>query len=169
MAAGQAEIRGVRDILQGRVAVVGVGNRLRGDDAAGPLLIDRLQGMPGLTCVDAGSALENHVGAVIRGRPDTVLLVDAMHLGLSPGQYELLEPDRIQERGLSTHDLSLKLSVEVLARNLEGKVFMLGIQPRSVSFGSAVSDPVRRTLELLELEISGAVGSGSGTKSHRME
>lgn len=146
-----------KDILKGRVVVVGVGNRLRGDDAAGPLLARRLARRCAVACVDAGSALENHLGAIIRRRPDTVLLVDAVHLGRSPGQWEFLDPGRIEEQGLSTHDLSLRLCLEYLGWNIDGAVFLLGLQPRSVRFGGGLSGPVRRSLRVLEQRIAEAI------------
>jgi hydrogenase 3 maturation protease len=167
--AGQGTARRLADILEGKIVVVGVGNRLRGDDAAGPVLVDRLRRMPGLTCIDAGSALENHLGSIIRLRPDTVLIVDAVHLGLSPGEYELRDPGGIREQGLSTHDVSLRLCLELLARNIAGRVFLLGVQPRSLSFGHGLSGVVHRALVVLEHEISAALAARASRKQERME
>ena len=69
----------LRDILRGRVALVGVGNTLRGDDGVGPLLIESLSRL-----VPAGDVVlfncqmcpENYIGPICGCPPDIILLVD---------------------------------------------------------------------------------------------
>lgn len=61
-----------------RTLVIGCGNLLRGDDAAGPVLIRRLRDRgtrPGVECVDAGTGGIDVV-ALMRGR-DHVVIIDA--------------------------------------------------------------------------------------------
>ena len=71
--------------LRGKTVIVGIGNSLRGDDGFGPALVQRLQGRVRPVCIDAGVAPENYLGRIVKEQPDTVLLVDAAHLGLEPG------------------------------------------------------------------------------------
>src|SRR5688572_985737 len=63
-----------------RIAVLGVGQAIRGDDGAGVLLAQRLEalgGHSGLLAVDGGPAPENFTGLLRRFQPDLVLLADA--------------------------------------------------------------------------------------------
>ena len=78
------------DILKGKTVIVGIGNSLRGDDGLGPELILKLQGKLKAVCIDAGNSPESYTGKIVKENPDTILLVDAVHLNLPPGQYRLL-------------------------------------------------------------------------------
>ena len=68
------------------ILVVGCGNLIRGDDAAGPVLVRRLaeRGMPaGVRLVDGGTAGMD-VALAMRGAR-RVIVVDASRLGVEPG------------------------------------------------------------------------------------
>ncbi|MEX0669862.1 MAG: hydrogenase maturation protease [Pirellulales bacterium] len=69
-----------------RALVIGCGNLLRGDDAAGPVLVRRMEerGLPeGVQCVDGGTGGMD-VAFQMRGLPQ-VILVDACSSGSEPG------------------------------------------------------------------------------------
>jgi hydrogenase 3 maturation protease len=145
------------EVLRGRVVMVGVGNSLRGDDGLGPWLVRRLAKSCRQPCIDAGDALERHLGRIAREKPDTVLVVDAAHLGCAPGGYALLAPGELQEVGLSTHRFLLKIQLEELARCAGCRVCLLAVQPRSLELGKKVCGEVRRSLQRLEKRISKAL------------
>ena len=146
-----------RRTLKGKVVIVGVGNILRGDDGLGPMLVERLKPEVRALCIDAGSTLENYLGKIIKAQPDTVLLIDAMHLGLEPGAYEMLEAALIEPGGLSTHDMSPRLLIDLLIERIKGKIFLLGIQPECLSLGNGLSFRIRETLQELEQRIIGVL------------
>jgi hydrogenase maturation protease len=69
-----------------RTLVIGCGNLLRGDDAAGPVLVRRMweRGLPdGVRCADGGTGGMD-VAFQMRGVPH-VILVDACASGSEPG------------------------------------------------------------------------------------
>jgi hydrogenase maturation protease len=69
-----------------RVLVVGCGNLLRGDDAAGPVAVRRLWDLglpPGVQCADGGTGGMD-VAFQMRGVPE-VVLIDACASGSVPG------------------------------------------------------------------------------------
>jgi len=134
-------------ILKGKIAIVGIGNTLRRDDAFGPALIARLQGEVEALCIDAGPAPENYLGKIARAKPDTILIVDALYLGLAPGEYSILKKDDIAKGGLSTHDISPRMFIEYLQKQTTADIFILGVQPESVSFGEGLSDSVKKALD----------------------
>jgi len=134
--------------LQGKVALLGVGNPLWGDDGAGPALIHRLEGrVPGLL-VDGGESPESYWGKIVAYCPQAVLVVDAVNWGGEPGSVALLE--EVQENGspITTHRVSLNLLLDLLRAETGADVFVLGIQPKVVAFNTEMCPEVRRTVEL---------------------
>ena len=144
------------NILKGKVVIVGIGNTMKADDGFGPLLIERLNGKVKSTCIDAGSAPENYVGKIVKENPNTVLLVDACHLDLTPGEYQILKPDEILKSGFTTHDLSPRMFIEYLQSQTKADIYMLGVQPEKVSLGEEMSEAVNATLENLTKELLNA-------------
>jgi hydrogenase 3 maturation protease len=145
-------------IFGARLVIVGIGNFLRSDDALGPELVRRIAGKIGAVCIDAGSAPENYLGRIVKEKPDTLLLVDAVDMGLSPGDYRILEPSEIVDSGVSTHDVSLKLLVDFIMGEIDCGVYIIGVQPETVRFGETVSEPVAHTLYELEEALLKLVG-----------
>lgn len=131
------------DILKGKVVFVGIGNPLRGDDGFGPRLIEELKGRIGEVCIDVGSAPESFTGKIVKGKPDTILLIDAVHLGLNPGDYSILKKEEILKSGFSTHDISPNLFIEYLENQSGAQIYLLGVQPADISFGAEMSEPVK--------------------------
>jgi len=138
-----------KNILKKKCVIVGVGNPLKGDDGIGPALVERLQGRIEGTCINSESAPENYTGKIKRENPDTILIVDAVHLGRSPGEYEILEKDDLLTGGLTTHALSPAMFIEYLENETKANIYLLGIQPESLKFGEPLSEKLEKTLALL--------------------
>jgi hydrogenase 3 maturation protease len=146
-----------QNILKGKVVIVGIGNSLRRDDGFGPALIEKITPLlrveTRFVCLDTGSAPENYIGKIIKEKPDTILLVDAVHLGLSPGEYDILKPEEIIKSGFTTHDISPAMFIEHLEQGTNTDIYFLGVQPKDVSFGEEMSEPVKETLEKITEQI----------------
>ncbi len=142
-------------ILKGKTVFLGVGNVLRGDDAFGPSLIERLKDEVDIACIDAGSAPENYVGKIIKEAPDTVIIFDAAHLGRKPGEYEILRKDDIAKAGFTTHDQSPDMFIGYLEENTEADIYMVAVQPENISFGEDMSDSVKKTIDKIVEAIKG--------------
>ena len=80
----------------------GFGNRMWGDDGVGSHLAEALQNAAGIDAVDGGFVPENHLEAVVRTDPDTILLVDATDFGGVSGECRLLRGDDLAMCGVST-------------------------------------------------------------------
>ena len=157
--------------LEGKLVVIGIGNILRGDDGAGPALVKTVQERleksnvrhPDLVLIDAGEAPENHLGKVVALDPDTVLLVDAADFKASPGTARLIRPDTIDLSGLSTHNASLKLSLDFLKAQSRAEIQLVGIQKKNIRLGEAISEPVRNTIrQIAESLVALALKQGKG-------
>ena len=145
---------GLRQNLKGKVCVVGIGNRLKGDDAAGPELIDRIAGRVHFHCLDAGVAPENYLEKIAGINPDTILLVDAMDFGGEAGACRLFATDQIMGGGLSSHALSLRMTCDYLQQRILAHVFILGIQPAQVKMNQPLSAVVSAGIEKLAAELT---------------
>jgi len=139
--------------LQGKVCVIGIGNRLKGDDAAGPELIDRIAGRSRFHCLDTGVAPENYLEKIARIKPDTILLVDAMDFGGEAGSCRLFSADQVTGGGLSSHALSLRMTCDYLQQRISVHIFILGIQPAQVNMNRPLSEAVGATVEKLAAEL----------------
>ncbi len=140
----------LKSILTEKTLIMGVGNILRGDDAFGPELVNRLRNSS-FPCIDAGTTPENQIGASAKHCPSIILIVDAVHMELEPGACRILERDEIlANTGFTTHDLSPVMFMERLEETTGARVMMLAVQPEQLGFGAPVSVPVQAILEELE-------------------
>jgi len=151
----------LESILKGKVVILGIGNRLRGDDGFGPALMDRLRGKIRAACIDAGTVPESYAGKVARENPDTILLVDAAHLARAPGEFEILDKDAIAEVGFTTHDMSPRLVIAYLDKETGAAIYMLAVQPESVAFGEGLSPSVARALDCIRDLLCRRLGPGA--------
>ncbi len=134
--------------LKGKVMILGVGNPVRGDDGAGPYSIEQLRGKVDVALLDCEEVPENFLGKIVENQPDTILIIDAMDLGMSPGTVALLE-DKLEDMSYSTHRSSLQLFIDFVKAETRADVLVLGIQPKSTGFGSETSDEVKESVSLL--------------------
>ena len=131
--------------LHGRVVVLGIGNPERGDDGAGSVVAQRIQGGAGFRVFDAQDVPENYLGPIVAARPDTVILIDAVDLGAAPGSVSILTKDHLAGYWPSTHRIPLSLVMNYLERETGADVFLVGVQPAQLEFGQPMSETVRRT------------------------
>jgi hydrogenase 3 maturation protease len=141
--------------LRGEPVIVGIGNPLRGDDAAGSLVARGLRPVPGVRVIDAEEVPENQVGPVVAARPTAVLLIDAVDLAAAPGSIALLEAGDLRLHDAWTHRVPLGLLMGVLARETGADVFLLAIQPRQVGLGCALSAEVEASVALVVETLDG--------------
>jgi hydrogenase 3 maturation protease len=141
------------------VVLVGVGQALNGDDAAGVLVArallqrqragssDTPRPAPfSLFVIEAAHAPENCTGAIRRFGPDLVVLVDAAEMGDAPGTIRWLDWRAAAALDVSTHTLSPALIARYLVAELSCEVALIGIQVQDTSLGAPVSPPVRRAI-----------------------
>ena len=116
-----------------RLAVLGIGHELCGDDAVGVCLAGMLAplaaGNERLLIIEAGPAPENFTGPLRRFRPDLVLLLDAAQMDGRPGAIGWLDLQSVGGISASSHTLPLHILVSYLVAELGCQVALIGIQP----------------------------------------
>jgi len=138
--------------------IVGCGNLLRGDDAAGPVLVRRMWewGVPSdVHCVDAGTGGMN-VAFQMRGVPH-VILVDACQSGSEPGSIFELKGEEVEQlpalQGLNLHafrwDHALAFGRWLLKEDYPAKISVFLVEGSQFEMGGALSPAVDRALERL--------------------
>jgi len=120
---------------------------MRGDDAAGPCVIDRIAGRINAECFDAGTAPENYLEKIVKAGADTLVIVDAVTFGGEPGDVRLIEPGDLAAGGISTHALSLDMVSSYINARCNARVLLIGIQPRNAGMGEPLSAGVAGAVE----------------------
>jgi hydrogenase maturation protease len=148
------------------LSLIGIGNRLRRDDAAGLEVVRRLRlaHPPGVRLIEEEADPASLIEAW--SSVDEALVIDGISSGSAPGRLHRFDvtdaplPAEIFNR--STHSLGLPEAIE-LARELDRlptRLIVYGIEGESFETGEGLSDPVQKTVEKLVLdlyhELSGA-------------
>jgi len=115
-----------------KLAIVGVGNESKGDDAAGVLVARRLSDLQGILVLEGGSSPENVTSPLRRFSPAWVIFVDSVDFGGKPGEFRVFDPLKTQGPRISTHTLPLGLLSRYLEVELGARVLLVGIQPKSL-------------------------------------
>ena len=153
--------------------VLGIGNRLGGDDAAGTCLADMLsRALRALSArryraktlrpaeikpIDAGTAPESYTSVIRQHRPELLILVDAADMGLPPGALRTIPPEKITVLSFSTHHIPLSMFISYV-EEFCGKVLLVGVQPKPTKMGGRISRAVRKSMtELVEAILEGQV------------
>jgi hydrogenase 3 maturation protease len=135
------------------VAIVGIGNTFRSDDAAGMLIAQALSQLEcaadrtHLLICEAGHAPENKTAELRKFAPDLVLLIDAAEMGKEPGTVEWISEEDIDGMSASTHSLPLSMLAKYLTLELGCQVTLLGIQAASNEVGETVSAEVLQAVQ----------------------
>lgn len=133
--------------IDGRVCLLGIGNRYHHDDAFGPYLIEALETRPDYDVIDAGIIPEDYIETTAQKHPDTILMVDATDFGGEPGEVRLLYPEHVNYSGVSTHAGSLRMLAEFLQTRTHARIALLAVQPADVSDGKGLTPAVATTLD----------------------
>ena len=141
----------------GGTIVLGIGNRLGGDDAAGTWVVDMLNQRRHRTmalvpaeimAIDVGTAPESYTSVIRRQRPDLLILVDAADMGLPPGAMRAITPEKISILSFSTHNIPLSTFISYV-EEFCGEILLVGVQPEQTGMGNGLSKAVRKSVKKL--------------------
>ena len=150
MASDQSLFEQLKKLCDSATVILGIGNILKGDDAAGPLVCEQLAaGKISAGLIDAGTVPENYFQRIIKKAPRTLLVIDAIDFGAEAGTIKIFEPQQLNSHVISTHTLSPRLFVDIIGRSIQLDVYFVGIQPAQTQLGQSVSAAVSRAIEQL--------------------
>ena len=132
-----------------KIAILGIGNRLRSDDGAGSILAESLS-LRGLTAFDSAVVPENFTGAIRKAAPDTLIIVDACSMGLNPGEFKKIQLQRIEHSDtINSHSPGL-IELTKYINEFVPEIIFIGIEPLSLEFGEELSPEVQDGIKILE-------------------
>ncbi len=130
--------------------IVGIGNTLKADDAAGPLVCQKLrQAKSSAELIDAGTVPENYIQPIIKKKPRNLIIIDVIDFSDSPGQIRIFRPEQLSSLVISTHTLSPRVFIDMIRAELDIDVYFIGIQPAQTALGQPVSAEVGRAVQRL--------------------
>ena len=133
-----------------KTVIVGIGHPLKGDDRAGPLVCQQLQGAKiSAGLINAGSVPENHIQPIVKKAPKNLLIIDAIDSGASAGTISIFKPEQLNSFVFSTHTLSPRLFADMIRQAIETDVYFVGIQPAQTQLGRSLSAQVSRAVRSL--------------------
>lgn len=141
-----------------RIAVVGVGNILMGDEGVGVRVVEAVgkRSLPlDVECFDGGTAFPTLVGQLVRF--DKLIVVDAIRGGETPGTTYRLSIEDAQSRGgaaLSLHDVGVVETVllQGLVAKIPKEIVFVGVEPEGIEPSLNLSAAVEARLdELVEM------------------
>lgn len=138
-----------------KTLIVGIGNSLKGDDGAGPLVCRQLKGRTGAELIDAGTVPENYIQRIIKKSPQNLIIIDAVDFGASAGTIELFRPEQLASLVISTHTLSPHLFIDMIKKATETEVYFIGIQPAQTQLGRRISSEVSQAVAQLTCTLAG--------------
>lgn len=144
-----------------KMVVIGLGNRLRGDDAIGLEFINTLKGRVGenILLIEAETTPENYTDVISDFKPTHILFVDAAQFNKQPGFVKLVSISKVAALPISTHSIPFDILARYLARSVSAKIALLGIQPKCVDFKEGLSkeakEAVKEAAELLVRMLEG--------------
>ena len=138
-----------------RIAVVGLGNLMRTDDAVGMLAIQRLRTEPrlpnGVLVIEGGTLgldLLHPLSGVTR-----LLALDAVEAGVQPGTVLRFDGDDVAALPVSksVHLLGFAdlIGAMQLSGDAPGEVVVLGVQPQTIDWGTELTSTVEAALPRL--------------------
>ena len=136
-------------LIGSKTLIVGIGNTLKADDGAGPLICQNLTAKTCAELLDAATVPENYIQPIIKKAPQTLLVIDAIDFGASPGSIKIFKPEQLSSIVISTHALYPHLFVDMIRRELDVDIYFIGIQPAQTQLGQNVSPPVAKAIQQL--------------------
>lgn len=137
-----------------RYVVLGLGNRLQGDEALGPLVLEQLAVEPGpLAALPEPAAVELIDGGTVGlgllpwlVDLDGLVVVDVVDAGAEPGTLVELDGAAVMrhESAMGVHDLGAEelLGALLAVDRLPRRVGIVGVQPARIGLGLELSPPV---------------------------
>lgn len=139
----------IAELVTGPVVIIGVGNELRGDDALGVLLAERLEGRVDATIIIGHDVPENFAVKVADSRPALVLLLDAADMGHEPGSVRLIPADQAPAVPGGSHRPSLEMFAAFVRLEANAPSYIVGVQPdmAKVGMGDEMSPEARHAID----------------------
>jgi hydrogenase 3 maturation protease len=143
----------VRNLDTNKTVILCIGNRIKGDDAAGCVVFDLLRKKIKTDIIDAGNVPENYIGPLIKKAPQNVIIIDAVDFSAPAGSVKLFGPRQVESFSVSTHSVSLKLFCDCISSEIACRFFIIGIQPVQTDLNSSLNVEIMAAVKAIADEL----------------
>jgi hydrogenase maturation protease len=151
-------------VADGRTPVhlVGVGNELRGDDAAGLEIVSKLRSRLGTSPargvkIHARSPMPERLLAKLASDDGRIVIFDAVEASKQPGEVVFCRLSDTKYGFFATHNIPLRLVPGLAQRKSD--TFLVGVQPASLEVGGGLSETMRESVQrVVEVVTEGVEG-----------
>jgi len=143
--------------------VLGIGNTLRSDDGIGIYVVERINKYleelksgaeqaeftdvgRKIIAINCGTTPENYTSIIRKHNPARLILVDAAEMGLSPGSYRIIPPEKLGVMHVSTHSMSLSFLISYVSDFCKD-IVLVGFQPERMELGTELSSTVQKSAQ----------------------
>jgi hydrogenase 3 maturation protease len=111
-----------------------IGNRDGGDDSVGPYISDKLKKIHNkdFFIIDCETVPENYTSVVKNKKPKNLIIIDAVEMGLIPGEIRIIPKEKIGVMHISTHGIPISVLINYIEKTVKNIIF-IGIQPKKMS------------------------------------
>jgi len=139
-----------------RIALLGVGSELRGDDIAGLLAAKHFgmsskkhKGRVTSKVFIGDTAPENLTGEIKRFKPTHLIIVDSADMGKKPGTVRAIDPNKAGGLSFCTHKLPVKILTDYIAESTGCQIMIIGIQPKRIEFCGVPSKEIQKSAKTI--------------------
>ena len=142
------------DTTYKNITIVGIGNRLLGDEGVGLHIIDKLSRIPMPPCVniiDCGCDLLTLMAYI--NEPERILIIDAIRAGGEPGEIYSFDYSRLTTARVemcSAHQVktvdALRLIKLVCPALAGSEIAVIGVEPKAMELSSNLSKEVSESI-----------------------
>jgi len=148
-----------------KTIIVGVGNRLLGDEGVGLHVIDNLSQIPmpsNVDVVDCGCDLLSLIPHL--NKPQKIIVIDAIRAGGKPGEIYRLDYNELKTRGVemqSSHQVratdALGLLKQIYPVLAGCEIIIIGIEPEAMELSICLSEKVRESIADVTKSVLGEI------------
>jgi len=136
-----------------KIAILGIGNELKGDDGLGPFIAKKLsnlfQNNQKFFVFDGGTVPENYTSSIRKINPTHIILIDAVEMGKEPGYIRLIDKEEIANYNISTHAMPISFLIKYMETTIGSKIILVGIQPKSMQLTEGITKEVETSIEIV--------------------
>jgi len=148
-----------------KTIIVGVGNRLLGDEGVGLHVIDNLSQIPmpsNVDVVDCGCDLLSLIPHL--NKLQKIIVIDAIRAGGKPGEIYRLDYNELKTRGVemqSSHQVratdALGLLKQIYPVLAGCEIIIIGIEPEAMELNTCLSEKVRESIAYVTKLVLGEI------------
>ena len=137
------------------ILVLGAGNAMRSDDAAGCVVAARVAARFPDSVIDGGLVPENFVGPIRRFAPGTIIIVDAADFGADPGELYVAHAHEVAGDMFGTHGAPLGLFMRALQESMGCDVILVAVQVECMELNAPMTERVESAVDTLVTSLMG--------------